>query len=87
MTTKKTVLITGAGGGIGRATAQCLSKSDYSLLLLGRDLDSLEASRKSLEFPDAHQCISCDIRVQEDIGKALQKSKIPVHYVVKFNTI
>ncbi|HJO57918.1 MAG TPA: SDR family NAD(P)-dependent oxidoreductase, partial [Nitrospinaceae bacterium] len=35
MSTTKTVLVTGAGSGIGRAIAQRLSRNDYSLILLG----------------------------------------------------
>ena len=85
MTIKKTVLITGAGCGIGRAIAQCLSKNDYSLILLGRTLDNLKVTMKSLECPDEHQCISCDIRLPEDIAGALQKSKIESLYALIAN--
>ena len=85
MARKKTVLITGAGTGIGRAIAERLSKNNYSLILLGRTLDNLEATKKSLECPDEHQCISCDIRLTEDIAKSLQKIKIDSLYALIAN--
>ena len=85
MTTTKTVLITGAGSGIGRAIAQCLAKNDYSLVLLGRNQDNLEITKKSLESADKHQYISCDIRSPKDIINALQKSKIKSLYALIAN--
>ena len=81
----KTILVTGAGSGIGRAVAQCLSKNHYLLLLLGRNQDHLEETRSSLESPEKHQCISCDIRLPRDIAKALEKSKTNSLYALVAN--
>ena len=85
MAVTKTVLVTGAGSGIGRAISRCLSKNGYSLILLGRKQDNLETTRNSLECPDQHQCISCDIRLPKDITKALEKSKINSLYALVAN--
>jgi len=85
MPSTKTVLITGAGSGIGRSIAQCLSKNDYSLLLLGRNKDNLEITRKSLESADKHLCISCDIRSRNDINNALKKTKVKSLYALIAN--
>ena len=52
MANTKTILVTGAGSGIGRAIAQRLSKNNYLLLLLGRNQEHLEETRKSLEYPE-----------------------------------
>ena len=85
MAVTKTVLVTGAGSGIGKAISQCLSKNGYSLILLGRKQDNLETTRNSLECSDQHQCISCDIRLPKDITKALEKSKINSLYALVAN--
>ncbi|MBI4389788.1 MAG: SDR family oxidoreductase [Nitrospinae bacterium] len=70
----KTVAITGAGSGIGQAAAKVLAGLDYSLILLGRNLDRLEQTRASLKNPDAHRSFSCDIRQPDEIRGALTKS-------------
>lgn len=44
----KTVLITGATSGIGRATAELLSKDGYKLVLCGRRLDRLQELQEKL---------------------------------------
>ena len=45
---KKTALITGAGSGIGRATAQKLANHGINLILIGRNLNKLEETKKLL---------------------------------------
>ncbi|MBT3367578.1 MAG: SDR family oxidoreductase [Nitrospina sp.] len=66
-----TVVITGAGSGIGRCIAQTLAEKGFSLFLLGRNLDNLEATKKMLKNPEQHQCQSCDIRSSGEIRQAL----------------
>ncbi|MBT3921968.1 MAG: SDR family oxidoreductase [Nitrospina sp.] len=66
-----TVVITGAGSGIGRCIAQTLAEKGFSLFLLGRSLDNLETTKKMLKNPEQHQCQSCDIRDPEEIHRAL----------------
>ena len=85
MANTKTILITGAGSGIGRAIAQRISKNNYPLILLGRNQDKLEETRNSLESPEKHQCFSCDIRLPKDIANALEKSKINSLYALIAN--
>ena len=43
----KVALITGAGGGIGRALTQRLSAMGFRLALLGRSLDKLRAAAEA----------------------------------------
>ena len=85
MANTKTILITGAGSGIGRAIAQRISKNNYPLILLGRNQDELEETINSLESPEKHQCFSCDIRLPKDIANALEKSKINSLYALIAN--
>ncbi|MBT4388579.1 MAG: SDR family oxidoreductase [Nitrospina sp.] len=65
------VVITGAGSGIGRRIAQTLAKNGFSLLLLGRNLENLQATKKLLKNPEQHQCQACDIRSSGEIRQAL----------------
>lgn len=82
---KKSIAITGAGQGIGKAIATFLAEQDYSLLLLGRNLTSLENTRETLKNSDAHQSFACDIRQPYEIGQALAQSKIESLYAVVAN--
>jgi NAD(P)-dependent dehydrogenase (short-subunit alcohol dehydrogenase family) len=67
-----TVVITGAGSGIGRCIAQTLAEQGFALVLLGRNLESLETTKNLLKNPEQHQCHACDIRNSEEIRQALK---------------
>ncbi|SNR53692.1 SDR family NAD(P)-dependent oxidoreductase [Flavobacterium sp. ov086] len=59
---KKTVLITGATSGIGKATAQILAKNNYKVVLCGRRIDRLTELEKELSaFTEVHS-LSFDVR-------------------------
>ena len=63
-----TILITGAGSGIGKATAISLSKNpNYRLLLVGRTLDKLKDVLQYLKNKDHHVIGSVDVSIKEDI--------------------
>lgn len=81
----KIVTVTGAGSGIGRAIAQKLSGQNYNLLLMGRDLSRLEETRRSLNNPETHQSLACDIRRPEEFRKALADSKALSLYALVAN--
>lgn len=74
------IAITGAGSGIGRSIAQTLSKQGFMLVLLGRNLESLEATKTLLKKPEHHQSLTCDIRNSGEIRQALHNSKVPALY-------
>jgi NAD(P)-dependent dehydrogenase (short-subunit alcohol dehydrogenase family) len=65
----KVILITGAGSGIGRATAVAFARDHHSVVLAGRRADLLEAA--------AHECtsmgaksvaITCDVRSARSVA-------------------
>ncbi|WP_432453140.1 MULTISPECIES: SDR family oxidoreductase [unclassified Agarivorans] len=65
----KTVLLTGASGGIGKAIAKQLSEQGARLLLVARNQQKLEALRQSLSAPERHQSLSIDLLSSHDIKR------------------
>jgi len=68
---QKTILVSGAGTGIGQATTKTLAEKGYSLVLLGRNKENLEKTLSLLDNPASHAIISADIRNAEEIKKGL----------------
>lgn len=65
-----TALITGAGSGIGQATAQALSSQGAATILLGRDLKKLVATQSTLQSPS--ELLLCDLTSIDNIEKVGQ---------------
>jgi NAD(P)-dependent dehydrogenase (short-subunit alcohol dehydrogenase family) len=65
----KIALVTGAGSGIGRATALALLKEGYSVVLAGRRVEALERTR-SEAGPDGHRAlvVSADVSNAESVN-------------------
>ncbi|MDR0735767.1 MAG: SDR family oxidoreductase, partial [Zoogloeaceae bacterium] len=57
----KTVLVTGASSGIGRATAQWCAAAGARLIISGRDIPRLEATRASLAG-EGHRTLPADLK-------------------------
>lgn len=68
----KTVLITGAGGGIGSCLAHELARSGAALVLVGRDEVSLTRLRQALPYSSRHRTLVSDLQslsgVQSVVG-------------------
>ncbi len=70
----KTFVITGAGSGIGRATAQILAESPgVHLILVGRQMGHLEETQNKLKNSSAHLCWAFDVRDRNAWQSSLQK--------------
>jgi 3-hydroxy acid dehydrogenase / malonic semialdehyde reductase len=75
---KKTIFITGATAGFGKATAELFAKEGWNLILTGRRIDRLEALQNELKTIAGQIHISCfDVRNFEACQKAL--AEIPSH--------
>ncbi len=77
----KTILITGATSGIGRASAYLFAKHGYNLILTGRRLARLEEI--SEELRQSHKvevhCLNFDVRSFEECAQGFDKVKhIPI---------
>lgn len=68
----KTILVTGASSGIGRAIAIECSKLGANIILTGRNEARLQETLSHLE-DGLHQCIIADITVDEDIIKLVEQ--------------
>lgn len=62
----KTVVVTGASSGIGRAVAIELSRRNARLILMGRNEEKLRLTKELLEN-DRCQCVTLDVREQAGI--------------------
>ncbi|MGP5546978.1 SDR family NAD(P)-dependent oxidoreductase [Psychrobacter alimentarius] len=75
---EKTVIVTGAGSGIGRATAIRFAQEGANVVLVGRTAETLKETAK--EFPEDHTwihtdnylCVTCDISVQSQVQEMVQ---------------
>ena len=64
---KKTVLITGATAGIGKAVAELLAKNDYRLILTGRRTNRLKELEEQLSGLTQLICLNFDIRDRNQV--------------------
>jgi NAD(P)-dependent dehydrogenase (short-subunit alcohol dehydrogenase family) len=60
-TIKPVAIVTGAGTGIGKATAYALLKEGYNVIFVGRRLDRLDESLKSSPHPHLGSTFALDI--------------------------
>lgn len=74
--TNKSILVTGASSGIGRAVAIECSKSGASIIATGRNQERLEQTLGNLEQRGSHIAVQADLAVSEEISRLV--SEIPV---------
>ena len=68
----KVAIITGGGGGIGRASAIALSKAGWTCVVAGRTQESLDETLAACETPGL--AVSCDVSKVEDVEDLFAKT-------------
>lgn len=63
----KTILLTGASGGIGHAIAHTLAEHGAQLILVARHAEKLETVRQSLPQPECHCCVCADLTTADGL--------------------
>ena len=63
----KTIIITGAGRGIGRATALAFLDAGWAVGLIGRDVPALEETAKGYE---GALVLGCDVSEEQAVDRA-----------------
>lgn len=69
---QKTIFISGATSGIGRATAQLLGKAGHTLIICGRRTERLEALKQELKEHCTVYCLSFDVRDRAAVEQAIE---------------
>jgi NAD(P)-dependent dehydrogenase (short-subunit alcohol dehydrogenase family) len=71
----KTVIITGAGQGIGRATAEFLLNHNYAVSLWEADPEALAEAEEELGTSHPHaQFIQCDVSDEKSVQQAIKQT-------------
>ena len=68
----KTILITGASSGIGKAIAIACSKMGASVIITGRNTERLQSTYSELNGNN-HQCIAADLTKENDINVLVEQ--------------
>jgi len=75
----QTILITGGGSGIGRCTAHELAALGGHVVLVGRKLEKLQATREEIREDGGSASLQvCDIRDEESV-KTMVKAVVDEH--------
>ena len=67
----RTVVITGASSGLGKAAAYAYAKAGAAVLITARRFERLEAIREELAAQDYRvEAVACDVREEDPLCRA-----------------
>ncbi|MES2762995.1 MAG: SDR family oxidoreductase [Bacteroidota bacterium] len=78
----KTILITGASSGIGKATAVLFSQLDANVIVTARNEETLSETFKELKSSDKHQKIIADLTNISDIKNLVKALPVAIDGIV-----
>jgi NAD(P)-dependent dehydrogenase (short-subunit alcohol dehydrogenase family) len=73
----KAALVTGGGGGFGKASARLLARDGAAVMLMGRTQEKLDKAREALlaEFPEARiGTVAGDATIDADVARAVAET-------------
>jgi NAD(P)-dependent dehydrogenase (short-subunit alcohol dehydrogenase family) len=69
----RVAIVTGGGRGIGRQMADALAEAGASLVLCGRNLETVESAAQELEARGTRAiAVQCDVRVEAEVDEVVQ---------------
>lgn len=71
----KTVLVTGAGSGIGRATSLAFLAAGWTVFLCGRRSEALEATVAMSKHAEHGHCVVCDVSIPDEVDALFEAIK------------
>ncbi len=81
------VMVTGAGGGLGRAVALGLARHGVRTICLDSNGEALEQTAAALEqYGVAHRCVVADLALEASIAQAfaeIESDGLPLDRIVK----
>lgn len=82
---RRVAFVTGAGSGIGRATAEAFAASGYGVALVDRDADLGRQTEQELRKLGDCRFVACDVTEESD-AKSLPRNRAAVCSMVSART-
>jgi NAD(P)-dependent dehydrogenase (short-subunit alcohol dehydrogenase family) len=78
---KKIAVVTGGARGIGLTIAKRFHSENHTVIILDRDLASLEAAREDVKNMDGIECVFCDVSIPEQVTTVFDQLISTHHHI------